>query len=224
MVEDRTFPPSYYGILGPQLNDMGSSSMVIVDANRNAVALTSSINYPFGSGIYSPSTGILLNNQLASFTTLPINVMNNTILNWGINSKTNKIAPYKRPLSSLTPTIILKDDDVYLVLAASAGTETGQAIITSVLQTILAVAGFHLEPLMSVSRSRCHHQLIPNQVFCEYDYPPALIQGLKTIGHDVVLLPDSSHYLGSVQLIVRGNDGLLYAASDPRTKGKPAGY
>jgi len=226
--DEKTFPTHYYGIIGAPLSDMGSSSLVVVDQNRNAVAMTSSINYPFGSGIYSPSTGIILNNQMASFNSDLQKYGNasetSSVLYWDIKSKGNSIAPFKRPLSSITPTILLRDEEVYLVVSASAGTETGQAIITSVVQTIIDVAGYNLDPLRAVARSRCHHQLIPNKLYVEYDFPPDLIAGLKQAGHDVVQLGSSNNFLGSVQMIVRGTDGLLYAASDPRTKGGPAGY
>jgi len=140
------------------------------------------------------------------------------------NTINNFIEPGKRPLSALTPTILLNDGNLYLAIASSSGSVTGQAAITAVVHTILDIVGYGVEPYSSVSKARCHHQLIPDQLYVEYNYPPSLIETLLQFGHEIFVLPDASQTLGGVQVIQNRGDGWLSGASDPRKGGKPAGY
>lgn len=124
--QSQTFDILHYG--GEEMTDRGSNSVVVVDTERNAVALTSSLNGPFGSCVYSNSTGILLNNQMGSFNILP--PTNVTLFrNLG-----NKIEPGKRPISSISCTILLRDGNVQLAVASSGGSFSGQTMVTSVVQ------------------------------------------------------------------------------------------
>jgi len=222
---DQTYPVEYYGILGNLLKDQGSNSVCVVDKDRNAVSLTSSLNYPLGSRIFSNSLGFFLNNQMASFTTelLEWNDTRGIEQLYSFNGINNFIEPGKRPLSSISPALLLKDGSIYLAVASSSGTLSGQSIISSVVSTILDIIDYNLEPRSSVARARCHHQLVPNKIYFEFNYPLSLIDYLQNIGHEVVIL-DESMTLGGVQVIFNRDDGWLLSASDPRDGGMPVGY
>lgn len=116
------------------MTDRGSNSVVVVDSDRNVVALTSTLNGPFGSWVYSNSTGILLNNQMASFFVFPPTDFNSTQLPPPYGKLGNKIEPGKRPLSSISCTILLRDGTVQLAVASSGGSLSGQTMVTSVVQ------------------------------------------------------------------------------------------
>jgi len=122
----------------------------------------------------------------------------------------------------MSPTIILMDDNIYIVLGGSGG----PTIITSIVQAILQVVSYNRNAGDAVDLPRCHHQLIPNKLNCDSDFPSNIISGLRQKGHVVTttgsLLPDGQN-IGNVQIIVQ-NQNILYAASDPRKLGKPAGY
>jgi len=173
--------------------------------------------------VFSHSLGMFLNNQMASFTTEEVE-LNDTRSIFDLsafNTINNFIEPGKRPLSAIAPTVLLVDGEVYLVIAASSGDVTGQAAITALVHTILDIVGYGFEPSSSISKPRCHHQLIPDQVFVEYNYPSALIESLEQLGHEVVQL-DSDRTLGNVQVILNRGDGWLTGATE--NGGQPAGY
>jgi len=216
--ESQTYPVDHYttALLPP--TDYGTSHFSVVDKYRNAVALTTSVNHVFGSKLVSLKTGVVFNNQMNDFT-VSLNKSNE----FGLPpSLANIIEPGKRPLSSMSPTIILMDDNIYIVLGGSGG----PTIITSVIQAILQVVSYNRNAGDAVGLPRCHHQLIPNKLNCDSNFPSDIISGLQQKGHVVTttgsLLPDGQN-IGNVQIIVQ-NGNTLYAASDPRKLGKPAGY
>jgi gamma-glutamyltranspeptidase len=133
----------------------GTSHLSVVDSQRNAVALTTTVNLGFGSKVCGEQTGIWYNNEMDDFSTP--NVSN------GFNlppSEANFIAPFKRPLSSMTPTIVLKNEQLWLSLGASGG----PTIITSVVNTLLQYMDFGKNIKEAIYAPRFHHQLFPNVV------------------------------------------------------------
>lgn len=220
--DDRTFNnPALYGATWAPLPDDGTSHMSIIDTDRNAVALTCTVNNHFGSQFLSPTTGILLNNQMDDFST-PKDGSHKP------PAPGNWIEPGKRPLSSMSPTIVLKDGKLQAVMGASGG----PLIIIAVTQVFLNHFGFKLDPLSSVNYPRCYHKLFPNIVYYE---------NYTTVTNDLIQVPDNmlnylsrkGHVLetwdgeGAIcQFVVHNleSKGTLTAVSDPRKGGYPAGY
>eukprot|EP00850_Spirogloea_muscicola_P009647 SM000054S18133 [mRNA] locus=s54:740330:743578:+ [translate_table: standard] len=238
--DSTTLNYTEYGGKWNQLDDHGTSHFNVVDRDRNAVAMTSTINLGFGSKIISKSTGILLNNEMDDFSIpgLP-NV-------YGIPpAPANFIRPRKRPLSSMAPTIVLQGGQLRMVVGGSGG----PFIITATAQVLLNYFALGLDPLSAVYAARIHHQLLPNVVFYEnhtllngaaVTLPQDVVTALQRRNHNTTAIP-----FGAVcQLIVHdlerpaedteGSPGLgrredtfygkLIAVSDPRKDGAPAGY
>ena len=148
----------------------------IVDSEGNAVALTYTINGGFGSGVVAPGTGFLLNNEMDDFTVKP----GASNLYGLVQGKANAIAPGKRPLSSMTPTIVSKDGKLFMVV----GSPGGSRIITTVLQVILNVIDYGMEPQEAVDAPRIHHQWLPDMVYAEpFALSPDTARLLQGIGH-----------------------------------------
>lgn len=158
--DDRTFGPRHYSnkITSSRLED-GTSHVSILDKNGTAVSVTSTINLPFGSGLMSDRSGILFNDQMDAFTT------SKTRTNaFGMYpSAENKVEGGKRAISSMSPTILLKNGRVYMVIGGSGGPKA----ISGVLQTILNVVDYGDWLSDAISAPRLHHQLVPNEVSLE---------------------------------------------------------
>lgn len=179
----------------------------ILDAQGNAVSNTYTLNMPFGSGVVIEGAGFLMNNEMDDFSTKP-GVAN---LFGVIGGKANEIAAGKRMLSSMSPTIVLKDHEVELVV----GTPGGSTIITSVFQTIVNVIEEGMPAQQAVDAPRVHHQLFPeNQIAYNPTLPEPVQQALQNMGYRLKHNP----YMGDVQLIVHSEQGLS-AASDRRGRG-----
>jgi len=202
-------------------DDHGTSHMSIVDASGMAVSLTSTINTGFGSKVLSPSTGILLNNQMDDFSTPSQNNV------YGIPpSESNFIFPGKKPLSSMSPMIILQDNQPRLVIGASGGPR----IISAVLQTILRTVAYGEDLFDAVKQPRLHHQLVPDSLQAErwdsgsisFLYSEDVLEALERRGHRW----DATDWGAVVQAIKidMGPERVLHAASDPRKDGSPAGF
>ncbi len=191
-----------------------TSHLSVVDADGNAAALTLTINLNFGSGLVAPGTGVLLNDEMDDFVAAP-GVPNAFGL---IGGEANAVAPGKRPLSSMTPTIVLQDDRVLLV----AGGPGGSRIITSVLQVILDVVDEGLDIARAVAAPRLHHQWYPPVVYYESTgLTAACWAALRERGHDLKLRAP----MGNVQAIwVDPATGVRWGASDPRGMGAASGY
>jgi gamma-glutamyltranspeptidase/glutathione hydrolase len=186
----------------------------VIDANGNVVSTTQTINSWFGACVVVPDTGIVLNNEMDDFSVQP-GVPNI----WGlVGGDANAIEAGKTPLSSMSPTLVLKNNKPVLVL----GSPGGSKIITAVLQTIINVIDYGLPLDMAVAEGRTHHQWLPDRVLIEKSlYPSATIQGLRAIGHDV---EETDGSFGEIQAIQRLPGGRLFGISDPRRSGGPAGY
>lgn len=184
----------------------------VVDKAGNAVAVTYTLNTNFGSGIVANGTGILLNNEMDDFSAKP-GVANAYGL---VGGDANAVAAKKRPLSSMTPTIVLKDGKPTLV----TGSPGGARIITTVLQTVVNTIDFGMNPAEAAAMPRVHHQWTPDELRVEKGLSPDTIAQLKARGHNIALKPS----MGRTQTI-QLRDGVLYGYSDPRNPdGKTLGY
>jgi gamma-glutamyltranspeptidase/glutathione hydrolase len=184
----------------------------VVDRLGNAVSNTTTLNFSYGLGMVAEGTGILLNNELDDFAAKP-GAPNAFGL---VGGEANAPGPGKRPLSSMTPTIVLKDGKPFLI----TGSPGGSRIITMVLQVITNVIDRGLSVADAVGDVRVHHQWYPDEVSVERGLSPALIGALQARGHRVVEGP----LRGSVNSILVTPDGFVGAA-DPRTRGAlAAGY
>jgi gamma-glutamyltranspeptidase/glutathione hydrolase len=152
----------------------------VVDKEGNAVSVTTTINWGYGNGVTVTGAGFLLNNEMDDFSIKP-GVPNVFGL---VGNEANKIQGKKRPLSSMTPTIVLKNDKPFLIL----GTPGGSTIITTVLQNILNVTLHGMNIKEAVSSPRFHSQWLPDMVFYEkYGLSSDIIENLKVRGHDMKL-------------------------------------
>ena len=177
-----------------------------IDAQGNAVANTYTLNHSYGSHIVAAGTGILLNNEMDDFAARP-GAPNSYGL---LGGDANAVAPGKRPLSSMTPTLLLRDGRV----ALATGSPGGSRIITIVLQTILNLVDYRMNVAAAVYAPRIHHQWQPDQLSAEAGISPDTIRLLEGMGHKV----EASRAAGSVQAIQRDEAGLA-GISDPRTPG-----
>ena len=184
----------------------------VVDKSGNAVSNTYTLNFSYGLGLVADGTGVLLNNELDDFTAAP----GATNAYGLVGFEANLPGPGKRPLSSMSPTIVLKDGKSVLV----TGSPGGSRIISAVLQVIVNVIDFDMNVAAAVSAPRLHHQWRPDEVRVERGFSEATLAALRERGHRVI------EPLGqtSVNSIAITPDGLLGAA-DPRTRGaEAAGY
>lgn len=175
----------------------------IIDKEGNAVSNTYTLNFSYGTGITVPGTGILLNNEMDDFSAKP-GVPNAYGL---IGGEFNAIEPEKRMLSSMTPTIVLKDGEPFLV----TGSPGGSRIITTVLQMILNVIDHQMNIAEATNAVRVHHQWLPDQLRVEDGLNGDTIELLIQRGHQV----EVRGTMGSLQSVM-SKDGQLYGASDPR--------
>jgi gamma-glutamyltranspeptidase/glutathione hydrolase len=211
VVPDRTFPPDHYGPAMPPPKDAGTQHISALDAHGGACALTTTINTSFGSGLVVEPLGIVLNNQMDDFALAP-GVPNAYGL---VGAAANAVAPGKRPLSSMSPTLLLSaDGEVTLVIGGSGGSN----IPSAVLQVIVDIVDFGLDPAEAVSLPRFHHQWIPDELVLEPGFPEDVARALRARGHVVVFREGAS----AVQVVRRIEGGLAEAASDPRKDGRPA--
>lgn len=184
----------------------------VVDKAGNAVAVTYTLNTNFGSGIVAKGTGILLNNEMDDFAAKP-GVANAYGL---VGGDANAVAAKKRPLSSMTPTLVLKDGKPTLV----TGSPGGARIITTVLQTVVNTIDFGNNPAEAAAAPRVHHQWTPDELRVEKGLSPDTLALLKQRGHNIAVKPS----MGRTQTIQIRN-GQLYGYSDPRNPdGQTLGY
>jgi gamma-glutamyltranspeptidase/glutathione hydrolase len=178
----------------------------VVDRDGNAVANTYTLNFSYGLGLVADGTGILLNNELDDFAAKP-GVPNAYGL---VGGDANAPGPGKRPLSSMSPTIVLRDGRVFMV----TGTPGGSRIITMVLQVILNVIDHRMNIAEAVAAPRIHHQWLPDLVTAEPGLSLDTIRLLVSKGHNVFV----GGTTGSANSILVTPDGLTGAA-DPRQRG-----
>ncbi|MUU77519.1 gamma-glutamyltransferase [Winogradskyella endarachnes] len=179
----------------------------IVDQFGNAIAVTTTLNGAYGSKLYVEELGFFLNNEMDDFSSKP-GEPNYFGL---IGAEANSIAPEKRMLSSMTPTIVEKNGEFYM----SVGTPGGSTIITSVLQTILNVHEFGLSMQQAVDAPRFHNQWLPDEIRMEPNsFNSTLIEDLKSIGYNINI--ERSPIIGKVDGILKLDNGTLEGGADKR--------
>lgn len=190
-------------------DDNGTSHLCVVDKEGNAVALTTTVNGYFGSKLVTTS-GIVLNNQMDDFA-----LADGAVNQFGLTqSADNLLGPDKRPLSSMTPTLVFDRQGV----AACVGGSGGPFIISGVLQVILATLGHGLATDAAVAATRVHHQWSPDELVVESTLAASTQQALRALGHNVRLRDEEA----MVQVIRVYADGWREASSDPKKGGRAA--
>ncbi len=194
------------------VEDGGTSHISVVDARGMAVACTETINLIYGSAVVVPGFGFALNDEMDDFTTV-----SGRPNKFGLRqSDRNLPQPGKRPLSSMSPTIVVEHGRAVLV----AGGSGGPRIISATVQCVLNCMLFEMPPAQAVGAPRFHHQWLPDVLqFEEAWNDTATVTALETRGH----VTGRRDEIGVVQVITVGEDG-VHAASDPRKGGAPAGY
>jgi len=191
----------------------------IIDPEGNVVSNTYTINDSYGAGATIAGLGFLINDEMDDFTAQP--GVPNT---WGlVQGEANSIQPKKRPLSSMTPTIVLKDGK----FAVALGSPGGPTIINSVLLVILNIIDFGMNIQQAIDATRFHHQWLPDHIYWEeYGLSPDTRAALERMGH---VFRDKVGYselptIGDVHVVATGADGVRMGASDARRGGAAAGY
>ncbi|HEX4809361.1 MAG TPA: gamma-glutamyltransferase [Bryobacteraceae bacterium] len=183
----------------------------ILDAQGNAVAVTYTLNGGFGNGITVPGLGFLLNNEMDDFVAKP----GSPNMFGLVGGEANAIAPGKRPLSSMTPTIIMRDGKVFMVVGAPGGSR----ITTGVMEVILDVLDFHMNPQDAVDLPRFHEQWRPDYLYLQRGFNPTAAKELEGMGYEI--RPTDS--VARVVTLVNDN-GTLEGGVEPNNHGKVAGY
>jgi len=185
----------------------------VVDAAGNAVASTYTLNNSYGSHVAS-SAGFLLNDEMDDFTTQP--GVPNALFGL-IQSEANAIAPGHRPLSSMTPTILLRDGKLSFV----TGSPGGPTIISAVLLTVINWMRLGMDAQAAINAPRFHHQWMPDRLLIEQQFPAAVEQGLAAMGH----VTRRRGHIGLVNAIgIDSQTGDKLGAADPRDDGSAVGY
>lgn len=211
-------PQDAYGSTGLEkapapVEDHGTTHFSVADRFGNVVAATETVNTYFGSQVVIPGTGILLNNQMDDFSKAP-GVPNAFGL---IGNEANAIAPRKKPLSSMTPTIVLKNGQPFMALGASGGPR----IITGTLQSIVNVIDYGMNAEEAISAPRIHHQWVPERLYIEKEMPQDVQGRLTQWGHQ---LTQGAAENVVQAIIIRSGGNRFEGAADPRKGGLPAGY
>jgi len=208
---DQTQPPSAYGSAVTP-DDAGTTHYAVMDAAGNAVACTETINTAFGSWVVEPEYGIVLNNEMDDFTARPgePNV-------FGLmQSESNTVGPRHKPLSSMTPTIMVRDGKAMLALGASGGPR----IISTTIQVLLNSWRFDMLPEAAVAAPRMHHQWSPDVLYLESELAQSPVKdALKAKGHQITRRDN----LAACQVVAM-KAGRLYGKSDDRKHGRAAGH
>ncbi|WP_442481892.1 gamma-glutamyltransferase [Aeoliella sp. SH292] len=212
---DRATPVPTHGTPPEWRQDLfgrHTTHIAAADAAGNWVAITATINTSFGSGVIVPGTGVVMNNEMDDFSIQP-GVPNAFGL---VGAENNAIAPGKRPLSSMSPTIVLDEQDQPLMTIGAAG---GPKIITQVLLGVIRYLDFGQSLADALATPRFHHQWRPNELGLESTASDEWREELASRGHRVTTLPSA----GVSQAIAKTKDGRLMAVSDPRVPGKADG-
>lgn len=211
--DDKTHGTDYYGPTFYDYTSTGTSHMSLLAPNGDAVSVTSTINLHFGSKVVGSRTGIIFNNEMDDFSTP------NTTNAFGIPaSPANFIKPYKRPLSSMCPSIVVDPDGhVKLVVGASGGTR----ITTSTALVTMETLWFGLGIKEAIDYRRLHHQLLPPEIKAEEGFPQDILNGLRSRGHNITISPSAGSV---VQGILQLKEGKISANCDFRKNGYPDGF
>jgi gamma-glutamyltranspeptidase/glutathione hydrolase len=189
-----------------------TTHLSVMDSYGNAVSVTTTLNGGYGSKTVVAGAGFLLNNEMDDFSVQP-GVAN---MYGAIGGKANAIAPHKRMLSSMTPTIVMKSNKPFMVV----GTPGGTTIITSVLQSIVNVIDFNLSAYEAVNEPKFHHQWLPDELYLETTFPIATMEKLKKMGYII----KGRGSIGRTDMILVNKDGTLDAVGDNRGDDSAAGW
>lgn len=189
-----------------------TTHLSVYDAAGNAVAVTTTLNGGYGSHTVVGGAGFLLNNEMDDFSVKP-GVPN---MYGAVGADANAIAPGKRMLSSMTPTIVLKDRKPYLVL----GTPGGTTITTSVFQTLINVLEFDMSTEDAVNKPKFHHQWLPDEIAVERDFPPSVREQLQQMGYTI----NQRNPIGRTELIRILPNGTIEVVGDKRGDDHAAGF
>jgi gamma-glutamyltranspeptidase/glutathione hydrolase len=206
---DRATPWTDVLSATPPREGSNTTHFSVVDSRGNAVSNTYTLNFPYGVGLVAEGTGVLLNNELDDFTAAP-GASNAFGL---VGFEANLPGPGKRPLSSMSPTIVLKDGKPVLV----TGSPGGSRIISTVLQVIVNVLDYGMDVAAAVAAPRLHHQWLPDEVRIERGFADETLAALKAKGHRVIE-PLGQTSANSIAVTANG----LLGAPDPRTRGAEA--
>jgi gamma-glutamyltranspeptidase/glutathione hydrolase len=206
---DRATPWNDVTSASPLHEGDNTTHFSVVDDKGNAVSNTYTLNFSYGVGLVADGTGVLLNNELDDFTAAPGAANAYGLVGFAPNLP----GPGKRPLSSMSPTIILKDGKPVLV----TGSPGGSRIISTVLQVIVDILDYHMDIEDAVAAPRLHEQWLPDEVRIERGFPDDVIAALRAKGHSVVT-PLGQTSANSIAVTGSGLEG----APDPRTRGSAA--
>jgi gamma-glutamyltranspeptidase/glutathione hydrolase len=219
---DRATPSSEVGPgLGTPDRETNTTHFSVVDAQGNAVAVTTTINSFYGSRVTVAGAGFLLNNEMDDFAARPGSANQFGL----VQGENNAIEPGKRMLSAMTPTIVARPDRSLFYVTGSPG---GATIITNVFQILSNVIDFGMGVVQAVNAPRLHHQHLPDRIQYEPGaLSPETLAELQALGHETSLRFSESAmypYIGDIQAIMVSPDGSLEGASDPRRGGAAVGY
>ena len=190
-----------------------TTHLSVIDEDGNAVAVTTTLNGHFGSRTVVGKSGFLLNNEMDDFSVKP-GVPNMYGL---VGTEANSIAPSKRMLSSMTPTLVLQQNQVLY----SLGTPGGSTIITSVFQALMNTLEFGMSPADAINKPKFHHQWLPDEIAVEKDFPDSTIQALEAMGYKI----SKRGPIGRTEIIKRAPESrFLEASGDKRGDDSAAGY
>lgn len=202
---DRATPSSEVGKIIPQPKESTETTHIsIVDKEGNAVAVTTTLNGLYGSKVVVSGAGFFLNNEMDDFSVKP-GVPN---MFGAVGGEANSIQPGKRMLSSMTPTIVMKNSKPYIIV----GTPGGTTIPTSVYQSIVNIIDFKLNPNMAVNSPKFHHQWLPESILFEKNFPESTISDLEKKTYKV----ERDSQIGRTELILINEDGNAVAVADGR--------
>lgn len=203
--KDLATPSSEVGKIIPQPKESTETTHIsIIDKEGNAVSVTTTLNGYYGSKVVVAGAGFFLNNEMDDFSIKP-GVPN---MFGAVGGEANKIEPGKRMLSSMTPTIVLKNGKPYIVV----GTPGGTTIPTSVYQSIVNVLDFKLNPNLSVNAPKFHHQWLPETIAVEKGFPESTIKALESKNYKF----DRIKQIGKTEIIVINENGNATAVADGR--------
>lgn len=196
-----------------QYESTETTHLSVVDAEGNAVSVTTTLNDNYGSKIVVEGAGFLLNNEMDDFSSKP----GEPNMFGLVGGDANAVAPGKRMLSSMTPVIVEKEGDLFLI----AGSPGGSTIITSVFQTIMNTAIFEMRLDDALAAPKFHSQWLPDQIFVEEGrFPVDVVDELENRNHKIVEIPS----LGRVDAILANGDGTYQVSGDPRGDNTASGY
>jgi gamma-glutamyltranspeptidase / glutathione hydrolase len=185
----------------------------VVDSFGNAVSVTATVNTPFGSGVIVPGTGFFLNNEMDDFVTWPGHPNYFGL----VGNKANEIAPGKRPLSSMSPTILVKNNRPFMVI----GSMGGPRIITSVVLALLNVLDYGMNIQEAIDFPRIHQQWVPDVLYMEPEYPLDVQAGLRDRRHNVLM---QTRWAAVTAIMADSTYGGWWGGADSRVEGLAKGF